>query len=98
MGERENAFELVPYTELTDAELAETLNKVELIRRSNNGITVVGYWHRSEDEVSIYVHDARVEESAEFTVPNDEVMNYFNHPFSHPDADLRTYKQSENNE
>lgn len=91
--------ELVPYTEArrdeVERELAEIDNKKELIRRSSNGITVIAYWHKAEDVVSLYVHDAGTNGSTEFLVPNDEVMEWFTHPFANPDCIMPVYEQGE---
>jgi len=84
-------MELIPYTK-TEQELLDEqhYNKPEINHRHDSFITVVAYWLRQHNIVTIYVETA--DGAAEFVVPNDRVMEYFDHPFSNPDAIIRNEK------
>lgn len=69
-----------------DQELNSLSNRLEINRRSNNGITVVAYWLMKENVCLIFVHDRATNDASEFVVPNDEVGKWFAHPYAHPDA------------
>jgi len=94
--------ELLPYTETRrdqlELELAAMANKRELNHRTNNGITVIAYWLMAENVTTIWVHDERVNAACEFEVPHDQVMEYFTHPFSNKQANIKPYQQSSNHE
>jgi hypothetical protein len=76
--------------------LADEKKKRELLYRRNHGITVIASWLVEQNVVTIWVHDERVNDSAEFIVPNSEVLTWHEHPFAHPDANIRAYSQSDN--
>lgn len=86
------AQELIPYTETRrdrlEAELARQANKRELNERFNNGIQVIAYWLVAENVTTIWVYDEQTQSGCEFEVPKDKVGDYFEHPFSHKDANL----------
>lgn len=74
-------------------------NKREINRRSSNGITVVAYYLMREQVALIYIHDARVNQAAEYEVDPSEVMEEFNHPFANPNSwGITEYRQSENDD
>lgn len=80
-------MELQPYTDFEQEMLDEQLyNKPEINFRSDNFVRVIAYWLRQHNICTIYVQTA--DGAAEFVVPNDRVMEYFEHPFSHEDAIL----------
>jgi hypothetical protein len=83
------AFELMPYTE-AERDMLETqlYNKPEINHRHQAGLTVIAYWLRQHNICTIFVQTD--DGAAEFVVPNDRVGDYFEHPFSHPDAQIRT--------
>lgn len=95
-------MELLPYTELDPDEFRREVeqidNKRELNRRSNNGITVIAYWLMRENVCLIFVHDARTNDATEFIVPNDEVSEWFDHPYAHKDAQVTPYEQRHNHD
>lgn len=83
------SMELLPYTPSEQEVLDEQhYNKPEINHRHTSGITVIAYWLRQHNICTIYVQTE--DGAAEFVVPNDKVMEYFTHPFSHPDAQIRT--------
>lgn len=92
--------ELMPYSEVerdrAEQRLALEANKKELLVRRNNGIHVIAYWLMKENVCTIWLLDERTNSSVEFPVPNDEVTEWFNHPFAHPDCNLPKYEQRNN--
>lgn len=96
------SVELVPYTETRrdqlEQELAAMANRRELDYRTNNGITVIAYWLVKENVCTIWVQDERTNSSCEFPVANEEVMEWFNHPYAHPDAQVPQYEQRHNHD
>jgi hypothetical protein len=95
-------MELIPYTETRrdqlEQELAAMANKKEINERHNNGIQVIAYWLVAENVTTIWVHDERTNSAVEFEVDPAEVLEWFQHPFAHPDANLPRYEQGENND
>lgn len=94
--------ELEPYTEVRrdklEDELAAAANKRELSYRYSNGIKVIAYWMVLENITTIYLEDERNNAACEFSVPPDEVMEWFWHPYAHIDAEMPIYRQGSNNE
>lgn len=96
--------EILPYTseeiyrDQIEENLAVEANKKDLLERNSNGIHVIAYWMVKENVCTIWVEDARVKRSCEFTVPNDEVTHWFEHPCSHKDYQMPTYQQRLNHE
>ena len=89
MGKDVTQMELVPYTEHDiDSELADLTNKREINGRNSNGIQVIAYFLVAENVTTIWVYDERVGGGCEFEVPKDEVRDWFEHPFAHPNAQL----------
>lgn len=88
-------MELIPYTESRRDEVElELANKRELAERHSQGIQVIAYWLVKQNVCTIWVSDERTNVAAEFEVPNEEVMSWFNHPYAHPNAppDPRKYR------
>ena len=88
-------MELIPYTPDEQAILDEqAYNKPEINHRFNSGVTVIAYWLRQHNICTIYVQTD--DGAAEFVVPNDEVMEWFNHPLAHPDAMIPRQQRTSN--
>jgi hypothetical protein len=81
-----------------EEQLAAEANKLELDSRHSNGITVIAYWLKAENQCLIFVHDERTDSACEFVVSNDEVYEWFNHPFANKDCVMPAYGQSQNGE
>lgn len=96
------AQEMVRYTEThrdqLELELAEQADKLVLNERYNNGIKVIAYWLRKENICTIWLQDERTNSACEFAVPNQEVMDWFTHPYAHIDAQMPRYVQGSNSE
>lgn len=94
--------ELAPYTpeesyrDSVEAQLAVEANRREINERHSNGIRVVAYWLMKENICLIFVHDERANQASEFVVPNDEVAEWFIHPFAHRDNTIPRYEQRSN--
>lgn len=95
-------MELIRYTEDQRDELelmlSEQANKVDLMERYNNGLRVIAYRAMKECVNTIYVHDERVNDSCEYVVDDDEVLEWFYHACAHKDFNIREYRQGSNNE
>ena len=55
----------------------------ELARRVNGGLEITLYWNTHDNSTSIDVHQAETEETISFTVPPDQALDAFHHPFAH---------------
>lgn len=91
--------ELELYTTVTDEDIDAMTNRREFNRRSNNGITVIAYWLMREQVVLMYVHDARVNQYAEYEVDPADVTEEFHHPFANKNTfSIDQYAQGSNDE
>ena len=67
--------------------MTEVLSEVvkrELMERHDSTTQVIAYWMVLENICTIFVHDGK--QAVEFVVPNEEVKEWFDHPFAHPDS------------
>jgi hypothetical protein len=77
-------------------QLTAAANKIELMDRSADGLTVILYWLRDKNICTVYLEDKRADGSVEFVVPNDKALDNFHHPFANPDANLPIYERLTN--
>ena len=67
--------------------------KRELLERHSSGIQVIVYWLKQNNVVTLSLIDEDSNSGCEFVIPNDEVMEWFAHPFAHPDANMPIKEQ-----
>jgi hypothetical protein len=60
----------------------------ELSYRESDGIQVWLLWSPATDEVSVFVSDARTEESFELSVPRKNALDAFEHPYAYAGREL----------
>lgn len=94
--------ELLPHTDsererdIVEQRLALEANKINLMERHSSGMRVILYYLLRQSVCLIYCEDERTHSAAEFPVPNNQALQWYDHAFSHPDANLRHYRQAEN--
>jgi hypothetical protein len=62
--------------------LAEIIRR-ELAHRVNGGLEITLYWHTHDNSTSIDIHEVATEETISFTVPPEQALDAFHHPFAH---------------
>lgn len=58
----------------------------ELAHRSNEGLDVWLLWRRTDDRVSVVVHDSTTDTWFELEVDRDAALDAFQHPFAYAAA------------
>lgn len=87
--------ELLQYSERQRDRVESTPIKRQLLERVNGGIRVEVFWQKLGNICTLFLFDEKENTGTEFVIPNDKVMDYYEHPFSHPDAHLPQYKGPE---
>jgi len=55
----------------------------ELARRTSGGLQITLYWDADEHTTSVEVHQPATQETIAFTVPSEQALDAFHHPFAH---------------
>jgi hypothetical protein len=55
----------------------------ELARRVNDGLEVILFWQKLNDDLTITVSDERSGASFELAAAPDQALDVFNHPYAH---------------
>lgn len=79
---------LVVWDETQVKQIEQVPVKRELLERHTGGVQVIVYWLKKENIISLSLVDEQNNSACEFVIPNDKVMDYFQHPFSHRDANM----------
>lgn len=78
--------ELIPYSETKrdriERQLTVQANKKELIFERRHGMDIIIYWLRSTNQISMQLLEGE-SKGREFMVPNDSVMDAYEHPESY---------------
>ena len=55
----------------------------ELAYRTSGGLQITLYWDADEHTTSVEVHQPATQETIAFTVPSEQALDAFHHPFAH---------------
>ena len=55
----------------------------ELAFRTSGGLEITLYWDAEEQTASVEVHQPATQETIAFTVPDQDALDAFHHPFAH---------------